>query len=269
MQIQHEQGYLILAQNNQDTDYVSCARALAKSIKRVEPQAKVCLLTDDVANADGVFDIVRTFPFGDKAKQHDWKLSNDWQCFYATPFRQTIKLEADMLITRSIKHWFDICSQKDLVVTLGARNYHNRPAQERTYRKIFDLNFLPDAYNAITYWRLSAGAKEFFDTVRELFENWESAMSMLRNGSGQPPNTDLAYALAMVLLGKEKYTLPGSVPGLIHMKQALNGLEHEDWTRQLVWEFDQGSMRIGTVEQMYPVHYHIKQFVKEIEKHYG
>lgn len=268
MKIEHEQGYLVIAQNNKNTDYVACARALAKSIRHVEPNARICLLTDDAANGDDVFDIVKTFPFGDQSQLDEWKLHNDWQCFYASPFRQTIKIEADMLIPKSISHWFDICSQKDLVVTIGARNYHNRRAQERQYRRIFDENRLPDVYNAITYWRLSPVAQEFFDTVRHIFENWSKYMDNLRFAANQPVNTDLAYAIAMVLLGPEKYTLPGDVPSLIHMKRSINGLETENWTRELVWEFNPGSFRINTVEQLWPVHYHVKSFAKHVEEYY-
>ena len=35
-----------------------------------------------------------------------------------------------------------------------------------------DENNLPDVYNAITYWRVSQTAKDFFVLVRNIFENW-------------------------------------------------------------------------------------------------
>jgi len=269
MTVEFEKGYLVLAQNNSTTDYVACARALAHSIRRVESDARICLLTDDVSNTDPVFDIVKTFPWGDLASSSEWKLLNDWQCFYASPFRQTIKIEADMIVTRNIAHWFDICNVRDLVVTIGARDYHNRPAVSRHYRKIFDANDLPDAYNAITYWRRSTSARTFFDTVREIFEQWPTAMTALKYGTDQPVNTDLAYALALRLLGEEKYTLPGTVPGLIHMKSRINNLQGEDWTKELTWEFAQDSIRIGTIEPLWPVHYHVKDFAKTLLKHHG
>jgi hypothetical protein len=268
MKIEDERGYLVIAQNNNDTDYVTCAQTLAQSIKLVEPEAKICLLTDVLVD-NKIFDYVKIFPFGDQSKDSSWKLQNDWQCFYASPFRETIKLEADMIVPHSIKHWFDICSVKDVVCTIGARDFHNRKSRSRVYRKIFDDNNLPDVYNAITYWKLSAGAQKFFDTVRDLFGNWETAMSALKYGTGQILNTDLAYAIALRLLGEEQYTLPGSVPGLIHMKSSINGIELEDWTKELVWEIDRGSLRINTIEQMWPFHYHIKSFAKTIQEHYG
>jgi len=268
MKVEDERGYLVVAQNNNDTDYIVCAETLAKSIKLVEPGAKICLLTDVLID-NKVFDYVKTFPFGDQAKDTTWKLHNDWQCFYASPFRETIKLEADMIIPHSIKHWFDICSVKDLVCTIGARNFHNRRSSSRAYRKIFDENNLPDVYNAITYWKLSTNAKNFFDTVRYIFQNWDTAMSTLKFGAGQILNTDLAYAIALDLLDKDQFTLPGSVPGLIHMKSSINGTESEDWTKELIWELNCGSLRINTVEQLWPFHYHIKSFAKTLQEQYG
>lgn len=268
MKVEDERGYLVIAQNNKDTDYISCAETLAQSIKLVEPDAKICLLTDTLIDSK-IFNYIKVFPFGDQAKDTSWKLQNDWQCFYASPFRETIKLEADMIIPHNIKHWFDICSARDLVCTIGARDFHNRKARSRVYRKIFDDNNLPDVYNAITYWKLSANAQKFFDTVRDIFENWEAAMSALKFGTGQVLNTDLAYAVALRVLGEEQYTLPGSVPSLIHMKSAINGIESDDWTKELIWELDTGSLRINTIEQLWPFHYHIKSFAHALQEKYG
>lgn len=268
MQVEHERGYLIVAQNNNDTDYVACARALAMNIRCVEPEAKICLLTDHLVN-EPVFDIVKLFPYGDMSGDSQWKLHNDWQCFYASPFRQTIKIEADILLPTSIRHWFDICQHRDVVVTVGARDYRNRISTVREYRQMFDANDLPDTYNAITYWRLSPAAKMFFDTVKEIFQNWNRVMETLKYGKGQQLNTDLAYAIAVRLLGEEKTTLPGSVPSLIHMKSAINDLQTDDWTRELIWEFADHGFRINTVQQMWPVHYYIKSFSKHMEEYYG
>lgn len=269
MKIEAERGYLIIAQNNSDTDYVLCARMLSKSIRHVEPDAKICLLTDVIPTDSTDFDYVRLFPFGDTAIDSNWKLKNDWQCFYASPFRETIKLEADMILPCSIKHWFDICCNRDVVVTIGARDYQNRPAESRFYRKIFDLNNLPDTYNAVTYWRLSQTAQEFFDTVRNIFENWDQVMSTLKYSTDQVLNTDLAYAIAIDALGQDRYTLPIDVPSIIHMKGQINGLESENWMQELVWELSPGSLRINTVQQMWPFHYHVKDFAYTLQEYYG
>ena len=47
-----EQGYLIVAQNTKDVDYVDCARTLAKTIKYWHPDAQICLLTNEQVGPD-------------------------------------------------------------------------------------------------------------------------------------------------------------------------------------------------------------------------
>jgi hypothetical protein len=268
MSIDDDRGYLVIAQNNNTVDYVLCARMLAKSIRLVEPDAKICLLTDKLVSCTE-FDYIKLFPFGDNATDSDWKLKNDWQCFYASPFRETIKLEADMIVPHNISHWFDICSSQEVVVTVGARNYFNQPATSRYYRQIFDDNELPDVYNAVTYWRLGQTAKLFFETVRQIFDQWSLVTSALKFGANQPLNTDLAYAIAVRMIGEENLTLPDSIPSLIHMKSQINNLSSENWTQELIWELSPGSVRINTVEQLWPFHYHIKDFAHVLEKYYG
>ena len=40
-------------------------------------------------------------------KMQEWKLSNEWQVFNLTPFKHTIKLEADMLFTTNTDWWWN------------------------------------------------------------------------------------------------------------------------------------------------------------------
>ena len=115
MSIQYERGYLILANNNDSVDYLACARALAKSLRWHMPDCKICLLTND-NETDTVFDIIKPYPYSLKGGWHD-----DWQVLEATPFRETIKLEADMLITGNINHWWNWFEHRDVVVSTGIR----------------------------------------------------------------------------------------------------------------------------------------------------
>ena len=265
-----EKGYLIVADNTKDTNYIDCAIALARSIKLHTPHAQIALMTSNEATEElNIFDYVVGLPFGDQAPDSDWKLKNDWQIFYASPFRQTIKLEADMIVPHSIEHWWDILQKKDVVISTGARNYKNEYTTSRAYRKIFDLNDLPDVYNAITYWRRSQEAQEFFDLVRDLFDNWDEVKKSIKGGSSDPGTTDVIYALAAKIKGVENVTLPDtSYPSMIHMKPSINYLYGDDWTKEMVWELDKSKIRINTINQMYPFHYQIKEFSKILNEYY-
>jgi len=151
--------------------------------------------------------------------------------------------------------------KRDVVVSQGCRTFYNEPATSRFYRKVFDENSLPDVYNAITYWRLSQTAVEFFKLVRNIFENWTDFKKLLRF-SEDSPSTDVVYAMAAVIMGPEQVTLPvGLGPTIVHMKRYINPIQRDDWTQELVWETD--PFRINTIAQFGLVHYHVKEWSNE------
>lgn len=238
MPITHERGYLIPAIGEV---YKQCADQLADSIRQFHPAANITILTEDM------------LPYG---KQPGY--ANDWQVFSASPYRQTIKLEADMICASPIDHWWTLFEQRDIVISQGARTFYDKPAESRFYRKIFDQNNLPDVYNAITYWRLSKTAQEFFQLVRNIFEQWNDYKKLLKFPE-ETPSTDVVYAMAAVIMGTETVTLPAGVgPSIVHMKRHINPIQTDNWTKELVWE--NNPLRINTVAQSGLVHYHIKDW---------
>lgn len=246
-----EQGYVIVAVNT-EVDYVHCARNLAASLKSFHPDAEVCLITD-TAVTDPLFDHVRLL-----TTLHANPFANDSQIFKLTPFRESIKLEADMLIASPIDHWWNMLRHRDVVISTGCRNWHGEVSLARNYRKIFDDNQLPDVYNAVTYWRLSHTAKEFFDLTREIFTNWDQFRVLIKF-SPDVPDTDLVYAMAAQILGPDRVTLPfATYPQIVHMKKHHAGTQTERWTHELVWEQD--PLRINTVPQWGAFHYNIKEW---------
>jgi hypothetical protein len=249
-----ERGYLIPAINNTNTDYTACAVQLAHSIRQWHPDAQIAVVTD-LGFSDAVFDHVIALPYGDQASAQN-KQCNDWQMFEASPFRQTIKLEADMIAASPIDHWWNLFELRDVVISQGARDIYDRSAESRFYRQLFDRNHLPDVYNAITYWRYSKTARDFFDHVKNIFENWSHYQRCLLMPDAEP-TTDVVYAVAAVLMGPELVTLPqGFGPSLVHMKQHMIPTHTPDWTQELIWEYP--NLRIQTVAQWGMVHYNIK-----------
>ena len=246
-----EQGYVVLAVNTATVDYVCCAAMLVQSLRTQHPDARVCLITDQPVK-DSVFDYVHLLP----AVSHN-AYANDPAVFQLTPFRETIKLEADMLITSPIAHWWQLFRHRDVVISTGCRNWHGDVSTVRHYRQVFDQNHLPDVYNAITYWRLSETAKEFFDLVRDIFANWEQFRTLIKFAPVLA-DTDLVYALAAQIMGKQRVTMPfATYPQIVHMKPQHAGTT-DRWTHELTWEHD--PLRINTHAQWGAFHYHIKEW---------
>lgn len=243
-----------MAQDVKDsTTYYKCAIALEKSIKQVMPNANVTIITNDM------------LPYGDLAPNESWKLINDWQVYEASPYDETIKLEADMYIPRNIDHWWDVLTKKDIVVSNSIRNFKQEISNNRFYRRFIDDNNLPDVYNAITYFKKSDMAKKFFNIVKDVFENWEEYKSILKCNPSEIVTTDWAYSIACHIVGIENTTIPAfEEMSMVHMKQYINDCPTENWTDTFVYECLPNQIRIQTVPQQYPFHYHIKNFSDKI-----
>jgi len=238
--ILHERGYVIPAIGD---EYVRCAERLRNSILAWHPDAHVTILTED------------QLPYGNLGGY-----ANDWQSHWLSPYRQTVKLEADMLCASPIDHLWTLFEHRDVVVSQGARNFYDQTATSRHYRKIFDANNLPDVYNAITYWRVSKTATKFFQLVRAIFEHWNQYRTLLKFPD-EVATTDVVYAMAAQILGPEQVTLPeGYGPQIVHMKQHMIGTHTNRWTQELVWEHTNPGLRINTVAQWGMVHYYIKDW---------
>jgi hypothetical protein len=253
-----EQGYIVPAFNTGTTDYVDCARTLTKTLLKHNPHARVCLLTNMTDAADH-----NLFAYTHVVENINTQnpFANDAMVFSQTPFRETIKLEADMMIAGPIDHWWQLFRHRDVVISTGCRNWRGDVSTARHYRKVFDDNQLPDVYNAITYWRLSTTAKEFFGLTRAIFDNWTEFKKLIKF----PPevaDTDLVYAMAAQIMGPEQVTMPfADYPQIVHMKRHHAGTETQDWTRELVWEMD--PLRINTIAQWGAFHYNVKDWCHE------
>jgi hypothetical protein len=224
--------------------YVKCAEQLADTIRQWHPDANITIITTEM------------LPHGDLGGY-----ANDWQCYELSPYDKTIKLEADMWCASPIEHYWDLFDGKELVVSRGCRDFYDRPATSRYYRKIFDTNNLPDVYNAITYWQKGAVAQEFFVLVKDMFEQWDDYKALLKLPDAVP-TTDVVYAMAAVVMGVENVTIPNA-PTIVHMKKHITPIVSECWTDELILERTNPGIRINTVAQWGLVHYYVKEAVDE------
>jgi len=267
---QAQQGFLTIAQNT-DIDYLRLAYVQAMSIKLTMPGSQYAVLVDAGTMTQvtdkhrQVFDYVILIE-QDTAKDAEWKLSNEWQVFDLTPFKETIKLESDIVFTRSISHWWATFRLKNIVLSQGCRDYQQQLSSVRSYRRLFDDNQLPDVYNGLMYFRYSADATEFFWLAEKIFSNWAHFRDhVLKNCRDEEPTTDVVYALAAKILGVERCTLPGvNFINFVHMKADINGFSQSmPWQETVVCETDLPMIRINNINQYHPLHYHEKIWVTD------
>lgn len=261
-------GFMTIAQNNEDTDYLRLAYLQAMSIKLTMPNSLYAVAVDKITEKElteknkKIFDYVVVIE-DDRANEQTWKLNNEWQLFDLTPFKETIKVESDLIFTRNITHWISSFRLRDVVLSWGAKNFKLEKSQDRTYRQAFDTNELPDVYNGLMYFRYSQTAWEFFNVARQIYENWDTVVDELV-GVSEQATTDLVYALTAKILGPEKTTIPTmDFINFVHMKPRINEWLDGNWTEQVLTELDLPMVRINNVNQYHPLHYQEKTWATD------
>lgn len=255
-----DRGFLTLAQGN---DYLHHARAQAMSIKLTQKTVRnFAVIVDETAAKDindddrSLFDAIIELP----RIATDWDMSQEHKVFALTPWRETIKTDADMLFPASIDHWWPHLQSREVCITSEVRDFRNDVITSRQHRRLFDENLLPNVYSALTYFRYSQLAGEFFQIARQLTNEWEwIAKEHLIKNQDLRLRTDEMYALAARIVGEEKVTWPASFPTFVHMKEEINKLSTmTNWYEQIPCYWENKKLFVGNYQQHLPFHYHKK-----------
>ena len=259
-----DKGWLTFAQNSNTVNYVIQAYLLALSIKATCKHNRFAIVVDEESEKtiskrqrqvfDHVIVIPRMEPFHNEAYALD-----------VTPFKETFKVESDMIIPRNIDHWWNGCRIQDVCYTSRVRDYQGNVANTRYYRKFFDVNNLTDAYNGFTYFRYSRTSTEFFNTIKSICQNWDTLRDrVLSHCIYDKPDTDVLYGLAQSFTGTPCFNKL-TYPTFTHMKGAINGWNpHMDWRDSVRWTLTNNfDFIVGGYAQHYPFHYFQKTFCTE------
>lgn len=220
-------GFLVLAQNS-NTDYIRQAYALALSIKSTQPTINnISLVTNDTVPEEylNVFDNIIPIPFGDAAEKSEWKVENRWKLYHASPYDETIVLDADVLILENIERIWTFVKDRNLFFSSNVRDYKGRVITDRTYRKAFDENALPDVYSGMYYFKKCDESLEFFKLVEFITYNWERVYYEVTPKHTQKFfSMDVSFAIAAKILGIDDQIISTNSPfTFTHMKPALQG----------------------------------------------
>ena len=262
-------GFLTLAQNTDSVNYLKLAYLQALNIKATQKNNLYAVIVDTPTykaiedRHKKVFDFI--IPLNIDYNTGDRPFANEWQAYFQSPFKETIKLEADLLFTRSVDHWWTAFRLKDVCLSHGAKNVYSIQSGVRKYRELFDANQLPDVYNGLMYFRYTRTAEEFFRTAQAIFMNWDNIRKDLIKCHEDKPTTDVVYALASLIVGPERVTMPSmDFINFVHMKSGFNGWsDTQSWMDTVMTERDGDVIRINNLNQYDPVHYHDKNYATE------
>jgi len=272
---QRPRGFFTFAQNNGNTDYVRLAYALAMSLRasqQLVPYLTIGITPDTTVPDEWrwAFDNIIEIPWGDHARDSEWKLENEWKALHMSPYDETIKLDCDMLFFNDIGTWWDQMSEKDFVICNRVLNYRADGVSNDYYRKTFTENNLPDVYTAFMYFKKTTDVHELFDMAKFMFFNWERFFEehLLPENRPRCLSTDVIFALLLKIMDIDQtwYTVR-NLPTFTHMKSELQGWGpdvSDNWVRHMSVFFNPDlECKIGNYLQVFPLHYHIKSFVTD------
>jgi hypothetical protein len=266
-----KRGFITIAQNSNDTDYVRQAYALALSIKNTQSivnQFAVCVEPGQEIPEKylRVFDYVIEIPGTDDAKSSDWKIENKWKYYEMSPFDETVILDADMIFTTDISNWWTNMSNYDLCYSSKPVTFRNHEITDNFYRKTFVDNNLPNVYTAFFYFKKTPEVEQYFNTVRDIYRNWKLYFyELIQLSRPKHVSGDVVFALAAHILGYDNSNTYNLLQ-FVHMKSGVQNIPlnyiAENWTETIPSNFTKsGELTIGNYRQSLPFHYHIKEWL--------
>ena len=219
-------GIAVLAQNSDSVDYVEQACILAMSLHATNSNSKISIITNDSVPEDyiSLFDKVIPIPFGDSAKDSEWKIENRWKIYHASPYEETLVLDTDMLILQDISFWWEFLSQYELYFTSKVLTYRGETVTSDYYRKTFTANKLPNLYIGAHYFKKTEFSKDFYNWMEIITQNWELFYGKFakENYPGRP-SMDVTAAITAKILDCESEITNNktSFPSFTHMKSQI------------------------------------------------
>ena len=263
-------GFCLLAQNNGETDYIRQAYALALSVHKYNSGQKISLITNDIVPNEWQepFDNIIPIPWSDDAEDSEWKINNRWKVYHASPYDETIVLEADMLILSDITHWWKELEKRELFFVSNVKTYRDEVVTSKYYRKTFEANSLPNLYSALHYFKKGNTAKEFYNLLEIIVNNWQLFYGKYAAEQYQKwCSIDVSAAIASKILDNEtEITDPNSYITFAHMKPRIQNWENppKKWTKVIGQYYTKdGSLLLGNYLQNGVLHYVEDEFLTD------
>ena len=266
----NSKGFLVLAQNSSSGDYIIQSCLLAMSLKATN-NAPISIVTDDELpdNYKFLFDNIIPIPFGDDAKDKDWKIENRWKLYHATPYEETIVLDTDMLVLENLDSWWQFLENYDVYYTSKVYDYRGNIADTSYYRKAFIDNNLPNLFSGFHYFKKNEFAQNFYKEVEIIVKNYEEFYKIeLDKFTPDFASMDIVAAIASINLNctskiTNKYV---KNPTFTHMKPYCQGWEQvtQSWLDKVGCYVNPNcEIKIGNFLQSGILHYTENEFVNK------
>jgi hypothetical protein len=263
-----DKGIVLLAQNNSKDNYVEQATALAASINQFN-SIPVTLITDDEVSdySKKYFDQILPIAWGDMAVESEWKVENRWKVFHQSPYKETIVMDTDMLVTKDIEYLWDYYSNYDMFFTTNPVTYRGERISSNYYRKMFKENNLPNIYSALYYFKKTEFTHNFFAYLELVIKNFDDFQEDLcPNLKQDSVSFDVAAAMTLKLMdiADDVTNEENNTSKFVHMKPHVQNWKkpREKWQSLVPVHFTKSlDLYIGNYRQTEIFHYTEKDFL--------
>jgi len=250
-------GFLTYALNT-DVDYERCAVLWALSVKATQKQpVQIAVVVNDKhtcrSDLHDVCDHVITCPQRPVVNMMQYEAD----LLKLTPFKETIKMECDMLVPCDMSVWMHTFRQRDLLITGRVIDHKHQTADDSKYRQFIRVNALPNVYNGLYYARVTQQNVVFFKELDRIFCQWDQEIRKHRLWERHEPSTDFAMSMALSNLGMEQSVSGHHLPTFVHNKRYCVG----DWQYHSV--SNPHTIIVNGTRIDYPWHYHNKSLATE------
>lgn len=269
MEVTVSKGFLVLAHNTDDIDYVKQAYALALSIKYSQKDIKnISIVTNNQVPDQFLWAFDKIIPIPWFKEGTRYQAENRWKLYHATPYDETVVLDTDMLLVEDIGEWWTYCSNYDLKFCSKILNHKLEYVVDKVHRKTFIVNNLTSPYYALHYFRKVPSALEFYKVLEFVCNNWEWCWTKFAPEEYQNwLSMDLAIAIAIEITGKFDSVIDTCSPlEFVHMKSAIQGWDvtPNSWQDGVVGLLTKkGDLIVGNIKQSKVFHYVEKDFITD------
>jgi hypothetical protein len=215
-------GFLIYAEGE---DFVKQAYLSALSIKAAENEFPVSLVTNCKVDDrfKWVFDKIIDIPWYETSR-YSLAVENRWKLFHATPYYETIVLDADTLVLENLAYAWRLFENYDLFFPTTVFTYRKEKIQSDFYRKAFTANQLPNFYNCVHYFKKEKLTQEFWEWCETVTHNWELFYGhFCSEYYPKEPSMDVTTAIVSKILDCDTVVSNKnqSVVEIVHMKPQI------------------------------------------------
>ena len=268
MQIKQDRGYVILAM--QDIEYEQ-ATALAYSIKLHNKDASVTLVTNYVDRVqhhfEEIFDFLIELPYG----SNDNTRVNDWQLYWATPYKNNIVINCASLVKENHDSiWEYLEDHYDIYFFNQCNNFRGMPVPNKTFELLKEEYKINPVYSHMFYFKhdtdLSLAffklADVFMQNWREVFAHYFSKAHMI-----DTYDNDIMYSLLNTIILYEHPSLHKNIINTVSMPATLKSGEigkWDKWTDRLnIWNSENAKVKIQNYAVSDNLYYGEQEFLTE------